>query len=69
MIFLDKNGVEQSIEADTLVHCGSRITHGKKLQAEFEGVAPKIVVIGDASAPRDINTAIREAQNFAWKLK
>ncbi|MFW9784462.1 MAG: FAD-dependent oxidoreductase, partial [Candidatus Heimdallarchaeota archaeon] len=69
VIFLDKDGVEQSIKADTLVHCGSRITKGKKLQEEFEGVTEKIVLIGDASAPRDINTAIREAQNFAWKLK
>ncbi|MHA2122319.1 MAG: oxidoreductase, partial [Promethearchaeota archaeon] len=29
--FLDENGEERSIEADTLVYCGSRITHGKKL--------------------------------------
>ncbi|MBY8992163.1 MAG: FAD-dependent oxidoreductase [Candidatus Lokiarchaeota archaeon] len=69
VIFLDKNGVEQSIQADTLVHCGSRITNGKKLLEEFEGVASEIVLIGDASKPRDINSAIREAQNFAWKLK
>jgi len=69
VMFLDKDGVEQSIQADTLVHCGSRITHGKKLQEEYEDVAPEIILIGDASKPRDINTAIREAQSFAWKLK
>ncbi|MFW9875294.1 MAG: FAD-dependent oxidoreductase [Candidatus Thorarchaeota archaeon] len=67
--FLDKNGEEQSIQADTLVYCGSRISYGKKLKEEFEGVAPEIVLIGDCDKPRDINTAIREAQSFARKLK
>ncbi|MFW9874535.1 MAG: hypothetical protein ACFFG0_15625, partial [Candidatus Thorarchaeota archaeon] len=67
--FLDENGVEQTIQADTLVYCGSRISHGKKLKEKFEGVVPEIVLIGDCSKPRDINTAIREAQIFARKLK
>jgi 2,4-dienoyl-CoA reductase-like NADH-dependent reductase (Old Yellow Enzyme family) len=66
---LDKEGKEHSIQAETLVHCGSRISYGKKLQEQFEGVAPEIVVIGDAGGPRDINSAIREAQRFARKLK
>jgi NADPH-dependent 2,4-dienoyl-CoA reductase/sulfur reductase-like enzyme len=67
--FLDENGEEQSIEADTLVYCGARITHGKKLQEEFEGVAPEIVLIGDGKQPRDIEVAIKEAQTFARNLE
>ncbi|MFX0081794.1 MAG: FAD-dependent oxidoreductase [Candidatus Hodarchaeota archaeon] len=67
--FLDENEEEQSIQADTLVYCGSRISHGKKLKEDFEGVAPEIILIGDCNKPRDINTAIREAQTFAMKLK
>ena len=67
--FLDENGEEQSIEADTLVYCGSRITHGKKLKEEFEGVAPEIVLIGDGKQPRDIEVAIKEAQAFARNLE
>jgi 2,4-dienoyl-CoA reductase-like NADH-dependent reductase (Old Yellow Enzyme family) len=67
--FLDENGDEQSIEADTLVYCGSRITHGKRLNEEFEGVAPEIVLIGDGKQPRDIEVAIKEAQDFARNLE
>lgn len=67
--FLDENKAEQSIEADTLVYCGARISNGKRLQEEFEGVAPEIVLIGDAKKPRDIEEAIKEAQTFARKLK
>jgi 2-enoate reductase len=67
--FLDENGKEQSIEADTLVYCGSRITQGKKLKEEFEGVAPEIVLIGDGKQPRDIEVAIKEAQTFARNLE
>jgi len=67
--FLDENGEEQSIGADTLVYCGSRITQGKKLSEEFEGVAPEIVLIGDGKQPRDIEIAIKEAQTFARKLE
>ncbi|KKN13783.1 hypothetical protein LCGC14_1002770, partial [marine sediment metagenome] len=67
--FLDENGEERSIEADTLVYCGSRITHGKKLKEEFEGVAPEIVLIGDGKQPRDIEVAIKEAQSFARNLE
>ena len=67
--FLDENGDEQSIGADTLVYCGSRIAQGKKLSEEFEGVAPEIVLIGDGKQPRDIEIAIREAQSFARNLE
>ncbi|MHA1992016.1 MAG: oxidoreductase [Candidatus Hodarchaeales archaeon] len=67
--FLDENEVEQTFLADTLVYCGPRITHGKKLEEEFQGTAPEIVVIGDAKSPRDINSAVREAQTFARKLE
>ncbi len=67
--FLDSNGEEQSIQADTLVYCGSRITNGKNLAEEFEGVAPEIVLIGDGKQPRDIAAAISEAQTFARKLE
>ncbi|GAF99859.1 unnamed protein product, partial [marine sediment metagenome] len=67
--FLDENEEEQTIKADTLVYCGPRISHGKKLEEEFEGSAAEIIVIGDAKAPRDINAAIKEAQTFARKLE
>ena len=67
--FLDKDGTEQFIEADTLVYCGSRLSNGKKLKKECEGAAPKIVLIGDAKRPRDIAQAMKDAQNFARKLK
>ncbi|MHA2400095.1 MAG: oxidoreductase [Promethearchaeota archaeon] len=67
--FLDENEEEQSIEADTLVYCGSRITHGKRLSEEFKGVAPEIVLIGDGKQPRDIEVAIKEAQAFARNLE
>ncbi|MFW9897421.1 MAG: FAD-dependent oxidoreductase, partial [Candidatus Thorarchaeota archaeon] len=66
--FLDENEKEQTIKADTLVYCGARTTHGKKLAEEFQGAAPEIVVIGDAKSPRDINAAIKEAHTFARKL-
>ncbi|MFW9951950.1 MAG: hypothetical protein ACFFKA_17670, partial [Candidatus Thorarchaeota archaeon] len=69
VIFLDENEKEQSIEADTLVYCGARISNGKKLHEELQGVAPEIILIGDASKPRDIEEAIKEAQTFARKLK
>ncbi len=67
--FLDENKKEQSIEADTLVYCGSRISNGKKLKKELKGVAPKIVALGDAKRPRDIQEAIKDAQTFVRKLK
>ena len=67
--FLDENEEEQTIKADTLVYCGPRISHGKKLEEEFEGAAAEIIVIGDAKAPRDINAAIKEAHTFARKLE
>jgi len=67
--FRDKERIEQFIEADTLVYCGSRISNGKKLRTDFEGVAPEIVLIGDCKKPRDIKEALKDAQTFARNLK
>ena len=67
--FLDEKGEEQFIEADTLIYSGARITNGKKLQQEFEGVAPEIVLLGDCKKPRDIQSAFTDAQKFARELK
>ena len=67
--FLDENKKEQFIKADNLIYCGSRISNGKKLKKELEGVVPKIVLIGDAKRPRDISEAMKDAQTFARKLK
>ena len=67
--FLDKDGKEQLIEADSLVFCGSRLSNGKKLRKACEGAAPKIVLIGDAKRPRDIGEVTKDAQTFARKLK
>ncbi|HEC36635.1 hypothetical protein LCGC14_0705100 [marine sediment metagenome] len=67
--FLDEKGEEQFIEADTLIYSGARITNGKKLQQEFEGVAPEIVLLGDCKKPRDIKSALTDAQKFARELK
>ena len=67
--FLDKNKKEVSIQADNLIHCGARITHGKKLKETFEGTAPEIVLIGDCKKPQDIELAMRDAQTFARSLK
>jgi len=67
--FLNKDGKEQLIEADSLVFCGSRISNGKKLKKACEGAAPKIQLIGDAKRPRDIGEAMKDAQTFARKLK
>jgi 2,4-dienoyl-CoA reductase-like NADH-dependent reductase (Old Yellow Enzyme family)/thioredoxin reductase len=66
---LNSEGKEQLIEADTLVFCGSRISNGKKLRKALEGVAPRIVLVGDAKRPRDIGDAMKDAQTFARKLK
>ncbi len=66
--FLDKDRVEQFIEADTLVYCGSRIANGKRLKKEFEGVVPEIALIGDCKKPRDIRAAINDAQTFVRNL-
>ena len=66
--FLNKDKEEQFIEADGLVFCGSRITNGKQLKAEFEGVVPEIVLIGDCKRPRDIREAMKDAQTFARSL-
>ncbi|MHA1992015.1 MAG: oxidoreductase [Candidatus Hodarchaeales archaeon] len=67
--FLDENGGEKFIEADTLIYCGARISNGKKLQEKFEGVASQIVLLGDCKSPRDIQAALTDAQNFARGLK
>jgi len=67
--FLDKDENEQFVEADSLIHCGSRIANGKALKAKFEGVAPIITLIGDCNRPRDIQSAMTDAQKFARKLK
>lgn len=67
--FLDENKSEQFIEADNLIYCGSRISNGKALKKEYEGIAPRIVLIGDAKRPRDVQEAIKDAQAFARKLK
>jgi len=66
--FLDRNENEQFIEADTLIFSGARISNGKKLQDKFEGAAPKVVLIGDCKRPKDIQTAIEDAQQFAREL-
>jgi hypothetical protein len=67
--FLDQNGAEQFIDADTLVYCGSRIANGKALKEKFEGVAPEIVMIGDCKRPRDIKEAMTDAQKYIRSLK
>ncbi len=66
--FLDRDQKEQFIEADTLIFSGARISHGKKLQDKFEGAAPQIVLIGDCKSPRDIRSAMTDAQKFARSL-
>jgi len=67
--FLDEKGEEKFIEADTLIYCGARISNGKKLKTIFEGLAPEIVLIGDCKSPRDIQSAMTDAQKFARGLK
>lgn len=67
--FQDKTRTEHFIEADALVYCGSRISSGRKLKREFEGVVPEIVLIGDCKKPRDIKEALTDAQTFARNLK
>lgn len=67
--FLDKSGEEQFIEADTLIYSGARISNGKKLKERFEGAAPQIVLIGDCKSPRNIQEALKDAQNFARELE
>jgi 2-enoate reductase len=67
--FYDKERTEHFIEADALVYCGSRISNGKKLKKEFEGVSPEIILIGDCKKPRDIKEALTDAQTFARNLK
>ncbi|HEC38835.1 hypothetical protein LCGC14_1002800 [marine sediment metagenome] len=67
--FLDKDKNEQFVEADSLVYCGPRITNGKALKEKFEGVAPEIILLGDCNKPRDIKSAMADAQNFARSLK
>ncbi|MFX1455678.1 MAG: FAD-dependent oxidoreductase, partial [Promethearchaeota archaeon] len=66
--YIDNNGNEQFIEADTLVFCGSRITQKNALEKEFEGTIPKIVFIGDCNQPRDIREAMTDAHNFAREI-
>lgn len=67
--FHDKERKEHFIEADALIYCGSRISYGKKLREDYEGVAPEIVLIGDCKKPRDIKEALKDAQTFARNLK
>lgn len=67
--FLDDEGKEQFIEADTLVYCGSRISHGKALRKEYRDLATRVEPIGDGKKPRDIQAAIKDAQNLVRKLK
>jgi pyruvate/2-oxoglutarate dehydrogenase complex dihydrolipoamide dehydrogenase (E3) component len=67
--FYDKERVEHFIEADALVYCGSRISNGKKLKKEFEGITPEIILIGDCKKPRDIKEALKDAQTFARNLE
>jgi len=69
VIFLDENKKEQSIKADTLVFCGSRVSRAKALKKQLSGISAKIVTLGDAKRPRDIQEAMKDAQTFARKLK
>lgn len=66
--FLDKDQKEVFIEADSFIYCGARISKGKKLQEKFEGVAPRIELIGDCKSPRDIQSAMTDAEKFAREL-
>ena len=66
--FLDKDKNEQFIEADSLVYCGSRIANGKSLKEKFEGVAPEIKLLGDCNKPRDIQSAMTDAQKYIRSL-
>jgi 2-enoate reductase len=68
VIFTDQEGNSQSIEADTLVWCGSRISERKILEKEFEGSTQKVVFLGDAKQPRDIQAAMRDANDFAREI-
>jgi len=67
--FLNQDGKEQFIEADTLIYCGSRISQGKQLRKVFKDVAPKVELIGDGRRPRDIQAALKDAQTFVRRLK
>jgi 2,4-dienoyl-CoA reductase-like NADH-dependent reductase (Old Yellow Enzyme family)/thioredoxin reductase len=68
VIIIDSEGNEQSIEADTFVYCGSRISSRKSLEKQFENVGPKIVFIGDCKQPGDIQAALKDGQTFAREI-
>jgi NADH dehydrogenase FAD-containing subunit len=65
VIITDSEGNEHSIEADTFVYCGSRITSRKSIEKQFENVRPKVVFLGDCKQPGDIQAALKDAQTFA----
>ncbi len=66
--FIDNDGKEQFIEADTFIYCGARRGNNKELKKEFKGIVPEIVSIGDGKRPSNIQEVMKDAQKFARKV-
>jgi len=60
VICIGKDGKEQQIEADTVV-LATGLRSRQEEAIKYEGLAPKVIRIGDCVQPRKIYHAFREA--------
>jgi 2,4-dienoyl-CoA reductase-like NADH-dependent reductase (Old Yellow Enzyme family)/thioredoxin reductase len=65
--YTDKDGVEHSIEADTVVMCAGRVPRDKEALS-FYGCAPEYYTIGDCKKPASVQQGNRHAWSVANRI-
>jgi thioredoxin reductase len=65
--YTDKDGVEHSIEADSVVMCAGRVPRDKEALS-FYGCAPEYYTIGDCKKPASVQQGNRHAWSVANRI-
>ena len=65
--YLDKDGVEHTVEGDSVVVCGG-VEPCVDSALKYAAAAPEFYLIGDAGGGHDIQTGIRSAYGAASQL-
>ena len=67
VVYTDKDGVEHSLEADSVVMCAGRVPREQEALA-FYGSAPEFYMIGDTKKPASVQQGNRHAWSVANRI-
>ena len=67
VVYTDKQGVEHSLPADSVVMCAGRVPRTEQALA-FYGCTPEFYMVGDCKKPASVQQAMRQAYAAAMRI-